>query len=323
MCKLTDKNRLSIVNPELCKEWNYKKNYPLTPSDVSHGSSKKVWWLCNKCNHKWKSMIKNRGGKNAIGMCPKCARKKAGTSPHKINSKNLLINHNPALAKEWHLIKNGNLTLENISYGSHKKVWWKCIKCGHEWEADVRKVVKGYSVCFKCRSLAYKKPELIKEWHFNKNKNLTPWNVSYGSNKKVWWKCIKCGHEWKAEINNRFNKSGCPFCKKIILKNNTKCDSMIEAYLYLKYNSRKIKFKYHKKYGKELGKSTCDFYLTKDNTYIEVTSYKKSSSRYFSYLRKIIKKKKYVENVLRANFEFIQFIPTPQQIDYVKKNEKT
>jgi len=28
--------------PELSKEWNYKKNHPLKPCDVSYGSHKKV-----------------------------------------------------------------------------------------------------------------------------------------------------------------------------------------------------------------------------------------------------------------------------------------
>jgi len=25
---------LSIARPDLCKEWDYQKNYPLTPADV-------------------------------------------------------------------------------------------------------------------------------------------------------------------------------------------------------------------------------------------------------------------------------------------------
>lgn len=32
--------------PDLIEEWNYEKNYPLTPKDVTIGSKKKVWWIC-------------------------------------------------------------------------------------------------------------------------------------------------------------------------------------------------------------------------------------------------------------------------------------
>ena len=48
MAKLNDKNRLLIVKPDLCKEWNYKKNGDLNPEDVSYGSHKKIWWVCEK-----------------------------------------------------------------------------------------------------------------------------------------------------------------------------------------------------------------------------------------------------------------------------------
>ena len=35
---------------------------------------------------------------------------------------------NPELAKQWHTSKNGDLTPEDVSAGSKKKVWWKCEK---------------------------------------------------------------------------------------------------------------------------------------------------------------------------------------------------
>ena len=59
-------------------------------------------------------------------------------------------------------------------------------------------------------SLAEKNPALLKEWS-DMNDNLSPYDVSYGSNKYVWW-IGKCGHVWQASIKNRNNGSGCPFC---------------------------------------------------------------------------------------------------------------
>ena len=48
------------------------------------------------------------------------------------------------------------------------------------------------------KSLAETHPELATEWHPTKN-SLLPWQVSAGSNKKVWWKCEKGpDHEWEA-----------------------------------------------------------------------------------------------------------------------------
>ena len=59
-------------------------------------------------------------------------------------------------------------------------------------------------------SLAEKHPELENEWD-DSNEPITPWNVSYGSNKKVRWKGIS-GHTWEAIIKNRANGHGCPIC---------------------------------------------------------------------------------------------------------------
>lgn len=43
---VSDKNRLSILCPNISKRWHPSKNGNLTPSNVSYGSIKKVWWLC-------------------------------------------------------------------------------------------------------------------------------------------------------------------------------------------------------------------------------------------------------------------------------------
>lgn len=44
-------------------------------------------------------------------------------------------------------------------------------------------------------SLASVHPELIPEWS-EKNLPLTPDKITFGSNKRVWWKGA-CGHEWE------------------------------------------------------------------------------------------------------------------------------
>ena len=56
-----------------------------------------------------------------------------------------------------------------------------------------------------------KNPSLTSEWDFDKNSVHTPYSISVGSNKKVWWIC-KHGHSWKATVNNRNNGKGCPYC---------------------------------------------------------------------------------------------------------------
>jgi hypothetical protein len=206
--KAGEDNNLSMLNPNLAKEWHPIKNKDLTPYDVVPGSNKKVWWMCKK-GHEFSAVINSRHrGKY---KCPYCSGKKAGRD-------NNLAVLNPSLAKEWHPTKNKNLTPFDFTLGSKTKVWWMCKK-GHKWKADIggRNRGRGCPYCSgnivgEDNNLAVLNPSLAKEWHPIKNKDLTPYDVVPGSNKKVWWICKK-GHEWRAGIKYRNRGSGCPICR--------------------------------------------------------------------------------------------------------------
>lgn len=142
--------------------------------------------------------------------CPFCAGKRA-------HADNCLQTLNPELSRQWHPVKNGNLTSRDVTGNSNEKVWWTC-ENNHEWEAAICDRARGRN-CPYCSGkraneencLANLYPNLAKEWHPTKNKNLTSNNVTAGSNKKVWWKCEK-GNDWKAAVATRTKNIGCPHC---------------------------------------------------------------------------------------------------------------
>lgn len=127
---------------------------------------------------------------------------------------------NKKLTEEWNYEKNQPLTPEKFTIASNKKVWWKCSK-GHEWEsiiANRARLGRGCPVCAGKKVIKGENdfatfyPHLLKEWNFEKNKNITPESFTSCSNKKVWWKCAN-GHEWESVISNRtVQKKGCPYC---------------------------------------------------------------------------------------------------------------
>ena len=99
----------------------------------------------------------------------------------------------------------------------------------HEWPATALDRTNGHG-CPYCsgnrfhvsNSLANKFPEIAKEWHPTKNEELTPYDFTSGSGKKVWWKCTKGDdHEWQAAIFSRVDGVSCPICSgnKIVLSN--------------------------------------------------------------------------------------------------------
>jgi len=207
-------NDLFTVNPSLANEWNYEKNGTLSPNMVTPTSHKKVWWL-GKCGHEWQATVNHRARSRG---CPICSNSQILVGYNDLSSKN------PCMAEEWHPTKNGNLTPNMVVPGSEKKVWWLG-KCGHEWYASIASRTKG-SGCQICsgrqvqtgvNDLATTNPNLVTEWNYYKNSELTPQMVVAGSDKKVWW-LGKCGHEWKTAVKERVRGRSCPICagKKIL-----------------------------------------------------------------------------------------------------------
>ena len=209
--RATKKTCLKTNSPNLCKEWNYKKNKNLKPENVSYQSNKKVWWECSK-GHEWEAVIYSRTTTttNKGRNCPYCSNKK-------VCKDNCLSTKFPELAKEWHPTKNGKLTPENVVPGNSTKIWWQCSK-KHEWRTRISErtygsncpYCAGQKVC-KDNCLKTNFPDLCKEWNYKKNKDLKPESIVPGSGEKVWWICPK-KHEWKAVIKSRTNGRNCPYC---------------------------------------------------------------------------------------------------------------
>ena len=53
-----------------------------------------------------------------------------------------------ALLSQWDAERNAPLTPDDVTFGSHKKIWWIC-KSGHSWQAMVytRSEGTGCPVC--------------------------------------------------------------------------------------------------------------------------------------------------------------------------------
>ena len=201
-------NDLQTTDPTLAAEWNYGRNGYSKPTGFTANSNKKVWWKCNE-GHEWQAIIADRHSGTG---CPYCSNQKV------LKGLNDLQTENPTLAAEWNYEKNGDLRPDSFVANSGKNVWWKCSK-GHEWKAAINDRNKGVGCPFCAgqqvlvgyNDLQTANYTLATEWNYEKNGELTPYDFTANSGKKVWWKCSK-GHEWQATINNRNNGNGCPIC---------------------------------------------------------------------------------------------------------------
>lgn len=129
--------------PKLAAEWHPTKNGLLTPSDVTIGSARKVWWRCSiNADHEWQSIINVRTKRNT--GCPLCM----GRS---VTRESSLAVRYPKIAVEWHPHKNGDLTSEGVKAKSGKKVWWRCeLNPLHEWQAQIKNRTINGSGCPDC-----------------------------------------------------------------------------------------------------------------------------------------------------------------------------
>lgn len=175
---------------------------------------------------------------------------------------NAMLLHRTDLWIEWDFVNNKNLDIYNVTKGSDKKAWWKCSKCGENYNSVIHSRVKGVN-CPYCRglkpspkyNLSTINPTLSLEWSNINTKPPTEYTPSSG--KIVWW-LGKCGHEFKARIADRSSGKGCPYCVhngKVLLGFNDITtthphiveffNEKSEACKYTKGSSKKIKFKCH------------------------------------------------------------------------------
>ena len=191
--------------PELVEQWSQINE--ISPSDVSSGSHKKVWWICKK-GHTWEAVIKNRA---LLGSgCPYCEHRAV------LKGYNDLQTLFPDVAKTWS--PKNKMNPFEVSARSNAEVLWLC-ENGHEWKARVADRTDGHG-CPYCagqrvwkgfNDLATTHPELISEWS-DKNVNLSPEEITYKNRTNVWWHCSKCGNDYQAVVYARANGRICPFC---------------------------------------------------------------------------------------------------------------
>ena len=205
-----EENNLEKKFPNIAKEWNFVKNKKLLPNMFAPSSNVKIWWKCIK-GHEWQTRISERTLKG--NNCPYCSNQRLLVGFNDLKTKF------PQIADEWNYDKNQNLKTEDVTYGTNKKVWWRCER-GHDYQARVHERTRKGNKCPVCSNHKILKgyndldsqfPDLMKEWDFDKNE-VSPYEISYHYDNKVFWICEN-GHSYEASVYSRVQKkTGCPVC---------------------------------------------------------------------------------------------------------------
>jgi DNA-directed RNA polymerase subunit RPC12/RpoP len=139
--------------------------------------------------------------------------------------------------------------------GKDEDLLFQCLNenCKEKFYLSWTKIQRGTECRFCSGKLAGKNNSLINadkkildDWDYNKNKK-SPSEYSMKTSQEVWWKCAKCGHEWKSRIDVRTMRGrGCQRC------NLSKGEKQIIFIL----DSKKIQYVIQKRF------SDCKFYYT-------------------------------------------------------------
>lgn len=256
-------NDLATTNPDIAKEWDYKKNGNLKPTDITAGSHKKVHWKC-QYGHEWIISVKERNmGQN----CPYCSNKRVLVGFNDLYTY-CINNKKEEIIKDFDKEKN-SFTMQDVTSGSGKETWWKC-QNGHSYKSTIERRIIRNQGCPICshnilqkgyNDLATTNPEIAKEWDYKKNK-VGPDEVMAGSNiEKYWFICPK-GHSYKSTPLNRKKGNDCPQCN---IENHTLFPERA-IYYYMREYFNDVKDSYH---NSVIGRKEIDVYLPKFNFGIE------------------------------------------------------
>ncbi|DBA66780.1 TPA: hypothetical protein ACH3X2_001923 [Trebouxia sp. C0005] len=214
---------ISLLRPELQRQWHHAKNQHLGDRQITGGSSLRVWWSCDQCPsgfpHEWSATVNQR--QNTDTQCPFCTNR----SLCRHNSLSIVA---PAVAAYWDTAKNGVTPDQVVAYSDARR-HWLCPKCGHSWQAQASSKVDGQSSCPRCSRISRplcRQPSLTQSQHpamlefdleRNRRVGFDPDKITAGSRKMVHWICTNCpkgqAHLFVASPKNRLGGNrGCPFC---------------------------------------------------------------------------------------------------------------
>ena len=209
-------NTLVDTHPDLAKEWS--ENNVKLPTNVTKESVGTVLWICPTCHGEYSAAPQNR----EVGddSCPYCNKNKP------LLGYNTLVDTHPDLAKEWSG-NNAELPCEYTKQHA-KRVLWRCPKCNGEYAYSIRQREMGDDSCPYCNNklplkdyntLNVTNPDELAEWDYASNYlSIQPNEILARSNKKVWWKCSKCGYSYKMSPRIKLyykmrHQKACPYCK--------------------------------------------------------------------------------------------------------------
>lgn len=228
----------SFASHEKSKYWHNEKNGDIKPEDVTIRTGTKYWFVCNnpECMHEFLTSPDKIACGNWCFYCSILSRTLCDdTNCNKCFEKSFASHEK---SKYWS-DKNEFKPNKVMKY-SNKKFWFNCSNCNHSFESVLGSITQGSwcpycspspkqlcnnENCNMCFENSFASHEKAKYWNNELNNNIKPRNVFKANNKKYYFTCNECKHNFDIALNNlSTNNRWCPYCgiNKLCDDNNCK-----------------------------------------------------------------------------------------------------
>ena len=216
----------SFATHEKAQFWSDKNE--LKPCDVFLKSGIKFFFDCNECGHElYTSPHKINSGR----WCCYCTNQQLCKNGCDFCYKKSFATHEKV---QFWSYKNELMPCDVIK-GSEKLYWFDCDTCHHEFDIALCNVTKGKwcrycanqvlcddNDCDTCFNKSFASSKRADYWSDKNELKLR--DVFLNANKKYWFKCNECNHEFDASPNSITNlDSWCPYCDKQKLCDDKSC----------------------------------------------------------------------------------------------------
>ena len=125
-----------------------------------------------------------------------------------------------------------------VSKCSNLKFWFNCDKCLHDFESVLSSIAGGNwcgfcshsrlcnnEKCIMCFENSFASHEKVKYWNYELNSAIKPREVFKSNNKKYYFTCADCHHNFNIALNNLSSKAEkwCPYCGRNKLCDDVNC----------------------------------------------------------------------------------------------------
>jgi very-short-patch-repair endonuclease len=232
----------SFASSYKAKYWHKEKNGDIRPEDITIRTGEKYWFICNnaECGHSFLTSPDKIAGGNWCYYCCVPSNKLC----EDMNCAKCLAKTFATHEKAQYWSNKNELPPNRIFKNCNKKFWFDCI-CGHNFASMLGSINKGSwcpfccdipkqlcdkEDCQRCFNNSFASVEKSQYWNYEKNDKVKPRDVFKNMNKKFYFKCGDCKHDFDASLCNvSSHDRWCPYCSRNKLCDDNECQRCFEG----------------------------------------------------------------------------------------------